>query len=167
MCCLANGQDPRLLSEIFNTSSARCWSSGKGSSARPPPQGCPTAYSALVPQASCSCRANAAHARPVVPGLGAHRQRLCVCAMHRSPHPPVLLLLQITKLHLQCKYPALAEIYNPVPGVVEGVPSSRGYHGGFSSQLMVKDLRWGPRGALALAVKPSGLCNADCALFTV
>lgn len=37
-----------------------------------------------------------------------------------------------------------AEIYNPVPGVVEGVPSSRGYRGGFSSQLMVKDLRWGP-----------------------
>lgn len=27
-----------------------------------------------------------------------------------------------------------------VPGVLEGVPSSRGYKGGFSSHLMVKDL---------------------------
>ncbi|PSC75511.1 putative 3-hydroxyisobutyrate mitochondrial [Micractinium conductrix] len=53
------GLDPHLLSEIFNTSSARCWSS---------------------------------------------------------------------------------DTYNPVPGVMEGVPSSRGYKGGFSSKLMVKDL---------------------------
>ncbi len=70
----------------------------------------------------------------------------CVSAPCIGPRSPLYYFsLQITKLHLQCKYPALAEIYNPVPGVVEGVPSSRGYHGGFSSQLMVKDLRWGPR----------------------
>lgn len=30
--------------------------------------------------------------------------------------------------------------YSPCPGVMEGVPSSRGYSGGFSSALMVKDL---------------------------
>ncbi|KAK4254748.1 hypothetical protein QN277_010083 [Acacia crassicarpa] len=30
--------------------------------------------------------------------------------------------------------------YNPVPGVMEGVPSSRDYHGGFASKLMAKDL---------------------------
>ncbi|KAL4420155.1 hypothetical protein ABPG77_008291, partial [Micractinium sp. CCAP 211/92] len=69
------GLDPRLLSEIFNTSSARCWSS---------------------------------------------------------------------------------EIYNPVPGVVEGVPSSRGYHGGFSSQLMVKDL--------SLILKAAEHCGAPVPL---
>ncbi|KAH0854607.1 hypothetical protein HID58_056882 [Brassica napus] len=30
--------------------------------------------------------------------------------------------------------------YNPVPGVMEGVPSSRDYDGGFASKLMAKDL---------------------------
>ncbi|XP_068654020.1 probable 3-hydroxyisobutyrate dehydrogenase, mitochondrial isoform X2 [Aristolochia californica] len=33
-----------------------------------------------------------------------------------------------------------SDIYNPVPGVMEGVPSSRNYDGGFSSKLMAKDL---------------------------
>lgn len=32
------------------------------------------------------------------------------------------------------------DTYNPAPGVLEGVPSSRGYKGGFASRLMVKDL---------------------------
>ncbi|KAL8143431.1 hypothetical protein V2J09_016463 [Rumex salicifolius] len=31
--------------------------------------------------------------------------------------------------------------YNPVPGVMDGVPSSRNYQGGFSSKLMTKDLK--------------------------
>lgn len=35
LCCRTRRQDPPLLSEIFNTSSARCWSSGKG---RPQPR---------------------------------------------------------------------------------------------------------------------------------
>lgn len=30
--------------------------------------------------------------------------------------------------------------YNPVPGVMEGVPASRDYRGGFASKLMAKDL---------------------------
>lgn len=34
----------------------------------------------------------------------------------------------------------LPDTYNPAPGVMEGVPSSRGYKGGFASRLMVKDL---------------------------
>lgn len=38
-----------------------------------------------------------------------------------------------------------SDSYNPVPGVMEGVPSSRNYDVGFSSKLMAKDL------ALALA----------------
>ncbi|KAJ0975735.1 hypothetical protein J5N97_017700 [Dioscorea zingiberensis] len=38
-----------------------------------------------------------------------------------------------------------SDSYNPVPGVMEGVPSSRNYDGGFSSKLMAKDL------ALAMA----------------
>lgn len=33
-----------------------------------------------------------------------------------------------------------SEVYNPVPGVVEGVPSGRGYTGGFGTALMEKDL---------------------------
>ncbi|KAL5010155.1 hypothetical protein ScPMuIL_012460 [Solemya velum] len=33
-----------------------------------------------------------------------------------------------------------SEIYNPVPGVLEGVPSSNSYKGGFGTALMTKDL---------------------------
>ena len=33
-----------------------------------------------------------------------------------------------------------SDTYNPCPGVMEGVPSSRGYTGGFGSALMLKDL---------------------------
>ncbi|XP_076456291.1 3-hydroxyisobutyrate dehydrogenase, mitochondrial-like isoform X2 [Babylonia areolata] len=33
-----------------------------------------------------------------------------------------------------------SEVYNPVPGVLEGVPSSNNYQGGFGTALMTKDL---------------------------
>jgi len=33
-----------------------------------------------------------------------------------------------------------SDSYNPVPGVMEGVPSSRGYEGGFGVDLISKDL---------------------------
>ena len=33
------------------------------------------------------------------------------------------------------------DTYNPVPGVMENVPSSRGYKGGFAVELMTKDLQ--------------------------
>jgi 3-hydroxyisobutyrate dehydrogenase len=33
-----------------------------------------------------------------------------------------------------------SEIYNPWPGIVETAPASRGYTGGFSAELMLKDL---------------------------
>lgn len=33
-----------------------------------------------------------------------------------------------------------SEVYNPVPGVLDNVPSSNNYEGGFSSRLMAKDL---------------------------
>ncbi|XP_074560032.1 putative 3-hydroxyisobutyrate dehydrogenase, mitochondrial isoform X2 [Curcuma longa] len=33
-----------------------------------------------------------------------------------------------------------SDSYNPVPGVMEGVPSARNYDGGFTSKLMAKDL---------------------------
>lgn len=33
-----------------------------------------------------------------------------------------------------------SDTYNPCPGVMEGVPSARGYTGGFATHLMVKDL---------------------------
>ncbi len=32
------------------------------------------------------------------------------------------------------------ELYNPVPGIMENAPASRGYSGGFGSMLMAKDL---------------------------
>jgi 3-hydroxyisobutyrate dehydrogenase len=32
------------------------------------------------------------------------------------------------------------ELYNPVPGVMDNVPASRGYRGGFGVDLMLKDL---------------------------
>lgn len=33
-----------------------------------------------------------------------------------------------------------SEVYNPCPGVMEGVPAARGYTGGFACDLMLKDL---------------------------
>ncbi len=33
-----------------------------------------------------------------------------------------------------------SEVYNPVPGVMENVPASNGYQGGFGTNLMTKDL---------------------------
>jgi 3-hydroxyisobutyrate dehydrogenase len=33
------------------------------------------------------------------------------------------------------------DTYNPVPGVLENVPASRDYEGGFASDLMLKDLK--------------------------
>jgi 3-hydroxyisobutyrate dehydrogenase len=44
-----------------------------------------------------------------------------------------------------------SEVYNPVPGVLPNVPSSRGYTGGFGSALMAKDV--GLAVAAANAVK--------------
>lgn len=32
------------------------------------------------------------------------------------------------------------DTYNPVPGVMQGVPASRDYEGGFGCALMLKDL---------------------------
>lgn len=46
-----------------------------------------------------------------------------------------------------------SEQYNPVPGVMEGVPSSRGYSGGFSTALMLKDLH--------LALETGKICDAS------
>lgn len=41
------------------------------------------------------------------------------------------------------------EVYNPWPGVMEGVPASREYSGGFGSDLMLKDLGLAQEAALA------------------
>lgn len=45
------------------------------------------------------------------------------------------------------------EKYNPVPGVMEGVPASRGYTGGFGTDLMLKDVGLALEAALG-----SGAC---------
>jgi 3-hydroxyisobutyrate dehydrogenase len=41
------------------------------------------------------------------------------------------------------------EVYNPWPGVMENVPASRGYQGGFGVDLMLKDLGLAAEAALA------------------
>ena len=41
------------------------------------------------------------------------------------------------------------EKYNPLPGVMDGVPASRGYSGGFGTDLMLKDLGLAMESALA------------------
>lgn len=49
------------------------------------------------------------------------------------------------------------ELYNPWPGVMENVPASRGYEGGFMSALMLKDLGLAEQAALAShAANPLG-----------
>lgn len=63
-----------------------------------------------------------------------------------------------------------SEVYNPCPGVVEGIPSSNDYKGGFGTALMTKDLGLAqtaaqstfsptPLGALALQVYRL-MCNS-------
>ena len=41
------------------------------------------------------------------------------------------------------------EVYNPMPGVMENVPASRGYTGGFGTDLMLKDLGLAMEAAVA------------------
>ncbi len=49
------------------------------------------------------------------------------------------------------------EKYNPVPGVMDGVPASRGYTGGFATHLMLKDLGLAQENAVAVrAATPLG-----------
>ncbi|KAL1918461.1 uncharacterized protein VTP21DRAFT_3121 [Calcarisporiella thermophila] len=49
-----------------------------------------------------------------------------------------------------------SDTYNPCPGVMETVPASKGYEGGFGSALMAKDLR--------LAVNAANDCQASIPL---
>jgi 3-hydroxyisobutyrate dehydrogenase len=50
------------------------------------------------------------------------------------------------------------EVYNPCPGVMPNVPASRGYAGGFSSELMLKDVGLAVEAADAIGVAtPLGL----------
>ncbi|WRX26333.1 6-phosphogluconate dehydrogenase [Theobroma cacao] len=46
-----------------------------------------------------------------------------------------------------------SDSYNPVPGVMPGVPSSRNYSGGFASKLMAKDLNLAAASAEEVGVK--------------
>eukprot|EP01031_Cornospumella_fuschlensis_P044722 gene44722-54692_t len=41
------------------------------------------------------------------------------------------------------------DMYNPIPGVMDGVPASRGYTGGFGVDLMLKDLGLAAESAMA------------------
>ncbi|CAO2823356.1 unnamed protein product [Amaranthus hypochondriacus] len=51
--------------------------------------------------------------------------------------------------------------YNPVPGVMDGVPSSRDYQGGFASKLMAKDLDLAAASAKEAAVKHPLTCEVQ------
>ena len=54
------------------------------------------------------------------------------------------------------------EVYNPMPGTMENVPSARGYSGGFGTDLMLKDLGLAQEAALAAhAVTPLGALARD------
>lgn len=56
-----------------------------------------------------------------------------------------------------------SDTYNPCPGVMDGVPSSRGYTGGFACDLMIKDL--GLASAAANSAQPKiGLPAGSLAL---
>ncbi|XP_071719915.1 probable 3-hydroxyisobutyrate dehydrogenase, mitochondrial [Rutidosis leptorrhynchoides] len=46
-----------------------------------------------------------------------------------------------------------SDTYNPVPGVMDGVPSSRNYDGGFASALMAKDLNLAFESAKEMGLK--------------
>ncbi|XP_038689531.1 probable 3-hydroxyisobutyrate dehydrogenase, mitochondrial isoform X2 [Tripterygium wilfordii] len=46
-----------------------------------------------------------------------------------------------------------SDTYNPIPGVMEGVPSSRNYDGGFASKLMAKDLKLAAKSAEDVSLK--------------
>lgn len=48
------------------------------------------------------------------------------------------------------------DTYNPAPGVMENVPSSRDYEGGFAVELMLKDLR--------IAIEAAEKSNSSCPL---
>lgn len=47
-----------------------------------------------------------------------------------------------------------SEINNPVPGVVENSPASRGYEGGFGTALMLKDLKLAMQAAATAGIIP-------------
>lgn len=43
-------------------------------------------------------------------------------------------------MNVSSSYCWSSQVYNPCPGVIETVPSSKNYEGGFASELMLKDL---------------------------
>jgi 3-hydroxyisobutyrate dehydrogenase-like beta-hydroxyacid dehydrogenase len=47
-----------------------------------------------------------------------------------------------------------SEVNNPVPGVVEGSPASKGYEGGFGTALMLKDLKLAIKAAAEVNITP-------------
>lgn len=53
-----------------------------------------------------------------------------------------------------------SSLYNPFPGVVENVPSSRGYQGGFGASLMLKDLKLAMEAAKRAGLETPGGKNA-------
>lgn len=76
------------------------------------------------------------------------------CALHLISQPLIRPLLVQTLAGIMNASSARcwsSDCYNPHPGVMENVPSSNGYAGGFATVLMEKDLY--------LALQVTGLGN--------
>ncbi|CAA0832281.1 Probable 3-hydroxyisobutyrate dehydrogenase-mitochondrial, partial [Striga hermonthica] len=54
-----------------------------------------------------------------------------------------------------------SDTYNPVPGVMNGVPASRDYYGGFATNLMAKDLNLAAASAKRVGAKSPMTFLAD------
>ncbi|XP_062012599.1 probable 3-hydroxyisobutyrate dehydrogenase, mitochondrial isoform X2 [Rosa rugosa] len=68
---------------------------------------------------------------------------------------PSIHLCDILPLHIY------VDSYNPVPGVMEGVPSSRNYDGGFASKLMAKDVNIAATSAKEVGLRCPLTCQAQ------
>lgn len=64
-----------------------------------------------------------------------HFKLVSIYSIHRLGLDPKLLAKILNMSSGRCWS---SEIYNPVPGVLEGVPSSNSYKGGFGTALMTK-----------------------------
>ncbi|KAL6502143.1 hypothetical protein OROHE_024736 [Orobanche hederae] len=54
-----------------------------------------------------------------------------------------------------------SDTYNPVPGVMDGVPASRNYDGGFATKLMAKDLNLAVASAKDVSATSPVACLAE------
>ena len=144
------GLDPKLLSDIFNSSSARCWSSDTYNPC--PVQVVRHMLNTLRTEETIVC--NDVLIVPVLMSLN------CASLLHCSMHLPVQLVqkcighCKLCAAHLLLQSAQNAYVAaNTLQGVMDGVPASKEYKGGFATKLMLKDL--------GLAEAAAQHCNAS------